>query len=499
MCLDSHAHGMRIKHEIFNHPHAVNLTISELPTPKEYRRYGVGATMPMWRVQTEGYREGNGQLIGVVSRDMGFLDSPDTEWISSGVNSKNPDAVALGRHGSFFHWGFAVSPTYMTDEAKLVFINAIHYIAKFDHQPLLARKKQGMVMRKSIENTLARTSDEGYAEALASHEEFKAKIKTQKSEIRKRLQAGEEVSKRDRQMLEMKEPRKPDRFGEIKRYVEKSSWTSIANDRQKIKQYFEANLPFIRPQGWYGVTVDQELKTQGWGSNDPQFLSKTIDKLGSGNFQEKQVAQSLLGRYTDVSFDSHSQWKAWFQENQDAFFFSEAAGYKWLVNTLQPKPAKKNEASSESSMLRATPSNPFVSEISATSLGKGRFVVRVDFDIAEGWHAYDSVPAGAPYIPLTVELILPSSMKLEDSWQRPTSEISRDDASMSVFTGPISFTCVIQSSSGKDHESVTCKIGYQVCDQRMCLPPTKESLVLKIPLKSTESKATESESASRTN
>ena len=86
---------MRSQHAIFHTPNSVQLTIANEATPPAYAREGLGATMPMWRVQTEGYTEGTGQPIGVVSRDAGFLDSPDVEWISSGVNSKNSNAVAI--------------------------------------------------------------------------------------------------------------------------------------------------------------------------------------------------------------------------------------------------------------------------------------------------------------------------------------------------------------------------------------------------------------------
>lgn len=37
---------------------------------------------------------------------VGFEDSPEAEVISSGVCAKSLDAVAIGRHGNFFHWGF---------------------------------------------------------------------------------------------------------------------------------------------------------------------------------------------------------------------------------------------------------------------------------------------------------------------------------------------------------------------------------------------------------
>ena len=147
----------------------------------------MGATMPMWRVQTEGYLERNDMLVGVVSSDSGFLDSPDTEWISGGVNTKRPKAVALGRHGNFFHWGFAASPTYMTAEAKLVFVNAIHYISKFDGQAPIARREPGASTRNRIEDALARISEKGYARELEQHRYFVERIKERNADIQARL------------------------------------------------------------------------------------------------------------------------------------------------------------------------------------------------------------------------------------------------------------------------------------------------------------------------
>ena len=136
---------MRIGHEIFRSPNQVELTIEDLPTEKSYltRASGkdLGETMPMWRVQTEGYKDEKGMLIGVVTPGKVLDQAPDSEYISGGVNSKGCDSVALGRQGNYFHWGFAVSPTYMTEEAKLVFVNSIHYISKFKGQRAFVKKR----------------------------------------------------------------------------------------------------------------------------------------------------------------------------------------------------------------------------------------------------------------------------------------------------------------------------------------------------------------------
>ncbi len=146
LCLDAQAYNINTKHPIFNGPFKVKLTIENLPTPKpalEFQRYykeKIPATVDMWRVQTQGYMTSPGFRIGMVCRPWGFTDSPDTEIISGGVSLKSPDAIAIGRHGNFFHWGFAASPDFMTEEAKVVFANAVSYTAKLKGERVISRK-----------------------------------------------------------------------------------------------------------------------------------------------------------------------------------------------------------------------------------------------------------------------------------------------------------------------------------------------------------------------
>ena len=203
MCLDAHAHGMRIQHPIFRTPNRVDLTLENRPTPDVYRNAGSGfeKTMPMWRVQTEGYLDGTDQLVGIVSRDRGFLDSPDTEWISGGVNTKGPNAVAIGRHGNFFHWGFAASPTYMTEDAQLVFINAVHYIHQFDGRPPITRKVSRQMMRSYVEDAIESITPEGYQRRLDSHESLLESMKERQANLQAKKDAGEAMEEWEEQML----------------------------------------------------------------------------------------------------------------------------------------------------------------------------------------------------------------------------------------------------------------------------------------------------------
>lgn len=330
MCLDAHAHGMRVEHEIFKTPNAVTPTLETRDTPSDYGGEIASPTMPMWRVQTEGYLEGAGQLIGVVSGDKGFLDSPDTEWLSGGVNSKGPKAVALGRHANFFHWGFAASPSYLTDEAKLVFVNAVHYIAKFDGVKPVGRKVEGSATRETVLSLLEGITDEGYARRLKSHEEFVQARAKEKAELEKRKAAGEELTEWELQMLSWPASEPPERLKYAKRYFPSLPWDELGDDVAKIDALIRAKLPYVYNDGRYILAVDEELEAFGVGNGDPAFLEKAIAAL-DGDQGERALA--LLGRYTEQDFTLAADWRAWLKATEGHRFFTEAGGYKWLVDT----------------------------------------------------------------------------------------------------------------------------------------------------------------------
>lgn len=112
LCLNNYALGWDKQHPIFKGPFKVDIVSEMRPTPEHAKEYCpiYGYTLPeqteMWLVHKPATPE-NGMRIGMVSRPGGYLDSPDTEIISGGECAKSIDAVAIGRHGNFFHWGFS--------------------------------------------------------------------------------------------------------------------------------------------------------------------------------------------------------------------------------------------------------------------------------------------------------------------------------------------------------------------------------------------------------
>ncbi len=470
MCLDAHAHGMRVDHDIFHQPHAVELTLEERETPSSYRRPGLGETMTMWRVQTEGYKDGTDQLIGIVSSDKGFLDSPDTEWISSGVNTKGSRAVALGRHGNFFHWGFAASPTYLTDEAQLVFINAIHYIARFDGHAPIARKRQGALTRETLLDAMESITDKAYAKTLARHADWVKEHEARLDELRARAEAGETLTDHEVLSLERPMPAPPDRFDYVKRLLPENAWLEIADDPKAVRDWVEENWPYLRPGEPYQFAVDEEAKSLEIGNARPDFIERLILIHGIPEFED--LAQTLLERYTERPFTTTLQWEGWQSANRGRLFFTEAGGYLWLVDTTDGAGPERFPE------VEAPPAaqGPLALKATLVRHADGGLEHVVEIDIRDGWHAYDRVPEGSAYAPLTLELELPPGIEQDGEWVRPLGFPSPEADGLTVYEGAVSFRFRLKGQPPVGASQVVCRVNYQACEADRCLKPATETV-----------------------
>lgn len=461
-------------HPIFRMPHAVEPTLEDRPTPSNYAAFpggrDLGATMPMWRVQTEGYSDGTDQLVGIVSDDAGFLDSPDTEWISGGVNTKGSRAVAIGRHGNFFHWGFAASPTYMTDEGKLVLVNAIHYIARFDGQKPIARKQRGVLVRERFETMIDMVSDEGYARVVAMVEERNAQMAAKQAETRARIDAGEEVSDLDRQLVDAPPANPPRRFFNVRRVVGDDVWKDLEEDPAVVTAFLRARLPYVYPAGaQYQLDVDADLMRMGVPNDSLEALERAIAMLGTK--EDVKTGRAILSRYVDEWFETAEEWTAWLDANRSRLFFSESAGYKWIV-----------DASGSSGQLEDRPEEPITIKTSFEPLGPGQGLLNIDLEIEDGWHAYYEPPADTPYVGVTVELELPDGVKADESMGVSGFDQDPNDPRLALLKGQVSVMRLLNFEKGAGGE-VTCVVTYQLCDANRCLPPATKTLkrVVKAP------------------
>lgn len=279
-------------HEIFKGPFPVALEFEEADTPENYRHWPGGAErgkqLKVWKVQNKEFPEID---PGLVSDPYGFDDSPDAEAISSGINSKGPEAVALGRHGNFFLWGFSAQPSDMTESGRNCFLNSICYIKKFDGQPPLVRK-----MSSGRRWSLVYA---GYVKSYGNQDFIKNLFPT---DLR-------------------------DEFG---------------TDGDKYLKYYQENLEYLHP-GEHGFEVDDDVKELGLSNRKIELLERCITMLE--NSDQAELARRVLKRYTTEDFSRPDQWRAWLEDNSDRLFFTDTGGYKFMVNPsadeLAAKPATK--------------------------------------------------------------------------------------------------------------------------------------------------------------
>jgi Disulphide bond corrector protein DsbC len=429
--LDDAAHGVVPSHEVFQKPLKVNLQFEDHPVPPFYRHYPggekLGRTMRVWKVQTKTFPEVD---PGLVSDPYGFADSPDAEVISSGLNSKGPDSVALGRHGNFFLWGFSAPPEYMTPEARKCFVNAVCYIKKFDGQKPIVRK-----IASGREWALF------YAGYLKQY-------------------PGQDFIK------QMFPPAVLDR---------------LKNDPEKLVIYYRDHLEYLIPFN-NGFAVDEDVVGLGLSNRKVELLEKCVALLEKGEQEEK--ALRVLRRYTQEGFSDAQRWRSWLNVHRDRLFFSDTGGFKFLVAPdylVEPLRRGRLRPVARDASQEPEPVSPVVAtaELSPATARRGqRAVITIRVKMAPPWHIYAAQGSSGPGVATTLKLELPAALESLGDWSYP-KPIPASDNQM-TYEGAVEFRreLRVRPDAAAGRVSVTCDLGYQACDPVSCRPPIKLQLAV---------------------
>ncbi|MHC5114516.1 MAG: protein-disulfide reductase DsbD domain-containing protein [Planctomycetota bacterium] len=434
-------------------------------------------------MQTEGYQDERGFLIGVVSHGAGMEDSPDAEYISSGRSTKGADAVAIGRQGNFLHWGFAASPTHFTDEAKLVFVNSIHYISRFAGQRPIVRKPSGVRLRSSVDDMLYGLSDEGYERWTEMIDDANARLQREIDKVRERKEAGETLSKYDEQILQAKADMTWNR-GDVAKYVVPPTLASEwGEDWSKYRAYYTDNRPYLRTSGEghrQTLAVDEDVKGLGIPNDDPRLLETCVAMLERG--EQVALARRVLERYTPEQFDDAAGWRAWLDANRDRLFFTECGGYKFMVDTIGQPPREAGAGAWK--MPATTPRSPvaLAAKVTPARAATGdtvNLVLRAKMHA--GWHVYAHVPATLPYIVTTMKLQLPAGVTAASGWKSPESKLSAQEAGVRYYAGDVRFERELSVAGDvRGPLEVVVVVDYQACDSNICLPPRTVELPVRL-------------------
>jgi hypothetical protein len=439
-------------HAVFHTPLKVNLEFEEVATPQNYLsavwagEKKLGKTIKVWRVQTKKFPEID---PGLVSNPYGFADSPDAEVISSGLNSKGPDSVALARHANFFLWGFSASPKDMTPEARKCFVNAVCYIKKFDGQrPIVRKVGRGYTRRGALLEAY-------YLRSVFDEAAFKSELP---ESLRNDAQQYARYRAAAMRVVDGCYPK------ELRR--------AFGNDPEKYIAWTKENLEYLRFEGGDGKTVvDPDVKRLGLSNRKVELLERCVSMLKRG--EDPDLALRILKRYTTEDFVAARDWESWLAANRDRLFFTEVGGFKWLVAP------KLMAAAAISSAERPDAESP-VRVTAELAPAKGRpgetldLIVRLE--TAPTWHIYAAEASKGPGIPARVTLDLPEGIESAGSWSYP--EPARSSDGEMIYEGTFEFRhrLRVKASADRGPFEVACQLTYQACDPQSCRPPTTAPL-----------------------
>ena len=439
-------------HAVFHTPLKVNLEFEDVATPENYLsavwagEKKLGKTIKVWRVQTKKFPQVD---PGLVSNPYGFADSPDAEVISSGLNSKGPESVALARHANFFLWGFSASPKDMTPEARKCFVNAVCYIKKFDGQrPIVRKVGRGYTRQGALWEAY-------YLRHVFDEAAFKSELP---ESLRNDAQKYARYRAAAMRMVDGCYPK------ELRR--------AFGNDPEKYIAWTKENLEYLRFEGDDAKTViDPDVKRLGLSNRKIELLYRCVAMLKRG--EDPDLALRILKRYTTEDFVTARDWESWLGANRDRLFFTEIGGFKWVVAP------KSMVAAATSSTERPDAENPVrvTTELAPARARPGETLdLIIRLETAPTWHIYAAEASKGPGIPTRVTLDLPEEVEAAGSWSYP--EPARSSDGQMTYEGTFEFRhrLRVKAGAGRGPFEVACQLTYQSCDPRSCRPPTTAPL-----------------------
>lgn len=486
LCLGGDAHTIRTNHAIFKGPFAVKIPVQQKETPLESQALDyagkLAIVIPTWMVQTTSYMDGKGYRPGLVAHGAGFEDSPDAEFISGGNTSKDIGAVAIGRHGSFFHWGFSASPEYLAPEAKTVLANAVVYISKFKGKRVIARKfDERIKTTHDIEESRDQATMRGldgmnmYYRNMAT---FGQRMAQQYIDKKAR---GEKLSPEEEAMVNRPPAKAPEPFT-LESFLRASQgklFTVYGKDLKAYEKYYNSNMGYFVDKG--GLTIDEDLKKLNMKNSDPKLLSTVITMLEKR--KDIALANRILDRYTLASFTSPEEWRKWYERNKNKLFFTESGGYFFLINSDEKevegnnyRKKQKQTAYNKIKTSETNDDNAVSVAVAAVPNENGNKEIVIKFKVHPGYHIYGFVSEKDPFIKTDIDIRLPTGYKAISAVNAPIATIFNAN-NTTVYKDEVIFT---QEIAGSGSGEVICKVSYQCCNDDICFPPVDAEYKIKI-------------------
>lgn len=478
LCLLGDALGWKADHDVFKGPFKVNLTTFMDATPSNAQEIATmfGHPLPaktkMWKVQTTDYEKNHDMRIGMVSRPDGFGD-PDDEVISSGRCAKSIDAVAIGRHGNFLHWGFGASPNDLTEQAKQVFANCVVYISKHATKIIARKMDETISTRHWLPAKHYTDSRQGWEDNCKAQDNFYHIIDSVKASGKAKQAKGEKLSDAEEMYINFPDVHQPNpTFGEYLKQREGELYKYFGINTDLYVDYYNYNTPYFYANG-YDLVADEEARELGIANNDKKLLDTCISLLEKND--NDKAARTILERYTLCRFKTAKEWRSWYETYKDKLFFSEGGGFLWLVDSQDSDVPGNDYSVLDEKAETPAPKikgatdkrNPVLIEgvLNKTEDGGKELVITIK--IHQGFHIYANVSDKDPFIPTDFKLELPEGVSKDGGMKMPAPK-RLDNGETTVYEGECVFR---QRLTGNGAGKMRCTINYQCCDNTICLTP----------------------------
>jgi len=462
MCLDDHAHGLRVEHPIFQGPLPVAIEFEDVAVPENYRMWPggetLGATLPMWRVQTGPYGD---DVPGLVSDPVGFLDSPDAEIVSGGKNHKGSQSIAIGRQGHLVLWGFHADPTHLTPSGRNAFVNTVAWASEFDRSPRLVCKVAPS--RDEIDVLL------GFAGRLAALHatelEWSATMASERAALEE-AQKERELTEVELERLSWPLPETPtfDEYaaGRLAAWFGDELFAALRSDVPRYAAWFADHRAQLLVQaGERFWRIDVDAQALGLDNRSVGALFDAADELESDDAARAAHALAFLRRATAQDFATSEEWLAWLEPREARLFHSDVGGYRFFERPHPPGPIEPDEPGATKVAFTAN----LVEDERGLAL-----VVLVR--ISEGWHLYERVGPTSAYRPVSLALELPATLSA-GTWLRPPARPYHGESGTFAIEGRATYRVPLTAEEAFDAAGLgAVAISYQVCDARRCLQPT---------------------------
>lgn len=230
----------------------------------------------------------------------------------------------------------------------------------------------------------------------------------------------------------------------------------------------------------YTLSVDEDVKSLEIPVGNILVLDKAIGLWENGTDVEK--AKRILNRYTLCRFETVKEWRDWYETNKDKMFFTESGGWLFMINTWDKNIPGNNYHSRNlsSNILSQTDvtdmQNPVQVAVGLNKAKPGKQEIVIRVKIHPGFHIYAYVADSDPFVPTTVEIIYPDGYQLVGELQRSSFKISGRGGT-TIYENEVVFR---QEIMGTGKGEITCTIGYQCCDDHVCMSPVKKEYIVKI-------------------